>query len=75
MIVALPAVLAVTTPLLFTVATLVLLDFHVTVPVRFVVTLRVVVFFVYRFPDVALSLNSAFTSASIASLRCDRSVR
>jgi hypothetical protein len=39
---AVPAALAVTTPLESTVATFVLLDFHVTVPSRFVVALRVV---------------------------------
>ena len=39
---AVPAALAVTTPLESTVATFVLLDFHVTVPARLVVTLRVV---------------------------------
>ena len=38
----LPTALAVTTPLESTVATFVLLDFHVTVPARLVVTLRVV---------------------------------
>ena len=41
-ITAVPFALAVTTPLLFTVATFVLLDFHVILSVRFVVTLRVV---------------------------------
>ena len=41
-ITAVPFALAVTTPLLFTAATFVLLDFHVILSVRFVVTLRVV---------------------------------
>ena len=41
-ITAVPFALAVTTPLLFTEATFVLLDFHVILSVRFVVTLRVV---------------------------------
>ena len=58
-ITAVPFALAVTTPLLFTVATFVLLDSHVILSVRFVVTLRVVFVlpFVYRVLEEVFNSN------------------